>query len=98
MKKLLISIMLIVLLLTVSGCSERRISNKTTDFGQFVVVKTLTAIDKNKTVIYEVYDKDTFVMYFLTESVSYFGYLSYNLCPMYGVDGKVAIYAWSNPN
>ena len=83
-------------MITISGCSKKRISDETTDFEQFVVIKTVA--ERGNTVIYEVYDKDTSVMYFLTESISYSGYLSYNLCPMYGVDGKVAIYAWSNSN
>jgi len=89
--------MLIVLMFTISGCKKRkRISDETTDFERFVVIKTVA--ERGNTAIYEVYDKDTSVMYFLTESISSYGYLSYNLCPMYGVDGKVAIYAWSNSN
>lgn len=96
MKKLLLTILLIFMMVAVSGCSRKRLSDETTDFERFVVIKTLAKRDN--TVIYEVYDKDTFVVYFLTESVSYAGFLTYNLCPMYGTDGKVAIYAWSNPN
>lgn len=96
MKKLLILIVLIFMVVAVSGCDRKRVSDETTNFERFVVIKTVA--ETGNTVIYEVYDKDTSVMYFLTESISYSGYLSYNLCPMYGTDGKVAIYAWSNPN
>jgi hypothetical protein len=84
-------------MLTISGCRGKRISDGYTNFEQFVVIKTLPKT--GDTIVYEVYDKDTFVMYYLFESASYSSArLVYSLCPMYGTNGKIAIYAWSNPN
>ena len=99
MKKLLLIFVLIFMMIAVSGCNKERYYYHADDvvFENFIVVKKLGVGEEADSTIYEVYNKDTHVMYYLIKT---FGAKNegITLCPMYGVDGKVAIYAWSNPN
>lgn len=79
MKKI-ISIILICLILTISGCGcHKKQGNEIYD--SFVV------IDRIKNDLYIVYDKKTKIMYYLNyeESASF-------ICPYYNSDGTIGIY------
>lgn len=97
MKKLCLLICLIFMMVAVSGCSKERYYYHTGDvvFENFIVIKKLGVGEEFDSTIYEVYNRDTYVMYYLIKT---FGAKNegITLCPMYGPDKEVAIYAWSN--